>query len=115
MHELKVSRGKAEPYMGLSLYYASNEEYGRAIEFGNLALQETEKVNDKWLSAYIRLSLAVAAIYSEKWILVESQLKETEAYFFDCNDMYGLSLVSFWQSPIAHFIKRSGTVLSENL
>lgn len=101
MEELKISRGKAEPYMGLSLYYASIEEFERAVEFGNLALQETERVNDKWLSAYIRLSLAVAAAYREKWGSAETQLKETEAYFFDCNDMYGLSLVSFWQSYIA--------------
>ena len=67
MEQLSISRGKAEPLMGLSILYGIKGDYERAMEAGNKALQETEKVSDLWLSGLITLSMGITSIYHDQW------------------------------------------------
>ena len=64
MDELNVSRGKAEPLMGLSILKARQGFIREAIQFGETGLRETEKVNDGWLSGLIRIGLAIVHFYA---------------------------------------------------
>ena len=64
MEELNVSRGKAEPYMGLSILNSRKGLFHEAISYGEKGLRETDKGNDYWLSAYILICLTIA--YFEK-------------------------------------------------
>ncbi|MBO8157316.1 MAG: transcriptional regulator [Bacillaceae bacterium] len=100
MEKLNVSRGKAEPYMGLCILYGMQGEYEKAIEAGRKGLFETEKVKDVWLSALIQQCMAIAAIYSKKYDEAKKLLKETKDSFTLCHDDYGLMLSAFWNAYI---------------
>ncbi len=98
MGKLNVSRGKAEPYMGLCLLYGLKQEYEKALEMGQKGLYETEKVKDLWLSSLIQLCMSISAIYCNRYDYAMEMLSETEQNFELCHDEYGLMLVSFWKA-----------------
>lgn len=104
MGDIKNSRGKAEPYLGLCLYYAGRKDDKQAVEYGRLAMEETEKVHDQWLTAYIRLSIAIAYVYTESWTMAEQELDEAEQLFWQCGDAYGLTLVTLWKVQLAYSV-----------
>lgn len=102
MDQIQVERGKAEPLMGLCILYGSKGEYERAIEMGMAALQETEKVEDLWLSSLITLSMGIASVYNERLEDALSYLSKAERMFEQCHDEYGKMLGYFWQAR-CHF------------
>lgn len=96
MDEINVSRGKAEPLMGLCLLNGNRGLYDRAIEYGNRALDETEKVKDAWLSALILLCMGISSVHNEKWEDAEQYLTRCEALYTNCGDQYGIVLTQLW-------------------
>nr|WP_309098869.1 BTAD domain-containing putative transcriptional regulator [Fredinandcohnia onubensis] len=96
MDEINVSRGKAEPLMGLCLLNGNRGLYDRAIEYGNRALDETEKVKDAWLSALILLCMGISSVHNEKWEDAEQYLTRCEALYTNCGDQYGVVLTQLW-------------------
>jgi LuxR family transcriptional regulator, maltose regulon positive regulatory protein len=100
MEKLNVSRGKAEPYMGLCLLYGKEGKYEKALEMGKKGFYETEKVRDLWLSSLIQLCLAISAIYCDRFDFAHETLKECEQNFDDCDDEYGQMLTSYWKTYI---------------
>ncbi|PKR76890.1 transcriptional regulator [Halalkalibacillus sediminis] len=96
MEKLNVSRGKAEPYMGLCMLYGMNGEYEKALHAGQKGLRETEQVKDMWLSAVIRLCLAIAAFNCKRHTIANQFLEEARQHFKSCEDDYGLMASSFW-------------------
>lgn len=98
MGRLNMERGKAEPLMGLCILYGSRREYERAAEAGRKALLETEQVKDIWLSAWITLCMAIAAIHNNKIQEAGEDLRNAEELFRQCGDEYGKMLLSFWKS-----------------
>ncbi len=98
MEEMKISRGKAEPYMGLCVLYSRIGEYEKAKEFGKLALEETEKVYDLWLSSFIQLCMGIAFLYSKELEEARSILKDAKENFRQCGDPYGLMLTELWNA-----------------
>ena len=83
MGNLNVDRGKAEPLMGLCILYGTRGEYERAMEAGTKALQETEKVQDIWLSALISLCMGITCIYNERSNKGLITLKKQEGYLIN--------------------------------
>lgn len=102
MEKIDVSRGKAEPYMGLCMLYGTMGEFEKALHAGQEGLYETELVKDLWLSAIIRLCLSVAAINCKRFDYALNMLEETRDYFETCEDDYGLMATSFWFAFVAH-------------
>src|SRR5690606_466091 len=98
MEKLNVSRGKAEPYMGLCILYGMKEEYEKSLEMGQKGLYETEKVIYVWLSSLIQLCMSISAIYCGRFEYAFEMLEKTEQSFNQCHDEYGLMLVSFWKA-----------------
>jgi LuxR family transcriptional regulator, maltose regulon positive regulatory protein len=98
MEELNVSRGKAEPLMGLCVLYGIEGVFEKAIEYGKQALQETELVNDAWLSSYIQLCMGIMSIYAEKYDEAFQWLEKTYDHFHFCGDQYGITLTHLWRS-----------------
>jgi DNA-binding SARP family transcriptional activator len=96
MEQLNISRGKAEPLMGLSILYGIRGDYERSMEAGNKALQETEKVCDLWLSGLIMLSMGITSIYHDKFTIALPLLEKTESLFQHCEDQFGQMLCKFW-------------------
>jgi LuxR family transcriptional regulator, maltose regulon positive regulatory protein len=100
MEKLQISRGKAEPLMGLCGLYGMNKDYERAIEAGKKALIETDKVKDYWLSSLINLSLGKINILNDHLQEGMNCLLEAEQSFKDCQDTYGETLCHFWKAYI---------------
>lgn len=102
MEQLDVSRGKAEPLMGLALLYGREGAFELAAQFGEEALAETEKVNDEWLSSYIRISRGIAAYYTSRWEEAAAVFLDCHNRFMLCGDSYGLTVTLLWQAMLAY-------------
>ncbi|WP_307065395.1 BTAD domain-containing putative transcriptional regulator [Alkalibacillus filiformis] len=101
MKQLNVSRGMAEPYMGLCLLYGYEGKYEQALEAGQNGLKETEKVHDQWLSALILLCLGLAAVYGNRTEQAKQFLDEAMSHFESCEDQHGLMVINFWKAYLA--------------
>lgn len=96
METIDVPRGKAEPYMGLSLLYSYSGKYEQAKELAGRALYETEKVQDSWLSTYIRLCLGIAHFYSGDREEADGLFSNCQEIFKEIGDAYGYTLCAMW-------------------
>lgn len=101
MDDIQMPRGKAEPLMGLCGVYAQKGEFETAIYYGQLALEETDKVNDEWLSALIRLCLSKVAFYARDFTYCAELLDQCKQAFESCGDTYGLTVTNLWEMMIA--------------
>ncbi|WP_067725186.1 BTAD domain-containing putative transcriptional regulator [Oceanobacillus damuensis] len=101
MGKINISRGKAEPYMGLSILYGKRQEYNRARDHAVKGLKETEKVNDRWLSALIKLGMTITEVYNhnfeQAWLINEQVRSDMKS----CGDRYGMMVTAFWGAYIA--------------
>lgn len=97
MDEINVSRGKAEPLMGLCILFGNEGAYDRSIEYGTKALEETEKVKDAWLSALILLCMAIASVYNEKYDEANNYLSKCSTLFTECGDQNGSLMAALWK------------------
>ena len=101
MNAINISRVKAEPYMGLAIVKHLLGDMVAAKKYLALGLQETEQVQDAWMTALILLA-EVKIILSEQEIGRAKQLlKKTQQLFQECGDRNGLMHVVFYQSVIA--------------
>ncbi|WP_288582282.1 MULTISPECIES: BTAD domain-containing putative transcriptional regulator [Lysinibacillus] len=101
MNAINISRVKAEPYMGLAIVKHLLGDMVAAKKYLALGLQETEQVQDAWMTALILLA-EVKIILSEQEIGRAKQLlKKTQQLFQECGDRNGLMHVLFYQSMIA--------------
>lgn len=106
MDQLDVPRGKAEPLMGLCLLYGRENMYELSMEYGKAALAETEKVNDEWLSALIRLSMGIATWLAGRYSEANAIFIECHNRFMYCGDSYGVTVSLLWQSIIAYRLEQ---------
>ncbi|TXK85169.1 hypothetical protein FU659_05370 [Paenibacillus sp. N3.4] len=88
--------------MGLCLLHGRAGSFESAFQYGRMALQETEQVSDAWLSAWIRLSIAVAHIYHGKLAEADDLLAEIEVLFAECGDSYGMTIALLWRTWVAY-------------
>ncbi|MDQ0257433.1 DNA-binding SARP family transcriptional activator [Evansella vedderi] len=102
MEEMNISRGKAEPYMGLSLLYGKKRALEPAIKYAKLGLKETEKVDDLWLSTWIHICKAIAYIYANKEVEAFQVLDKCNGQFQLCGDSYGLTVTTLWQAFVSY-------------
>lgn len=98
MDEIKVARGRAEPLMGLCMYYGSAGEYEKALDMGRSALRETEKVHDMWLAAWITLCMGISSLYAQHYVQAKGFLAKSRGLFETCGDDYGMTLLLLWDS-----------------
>jgi LuxR family transcriptional regulator, maltose regulon positive regulatory protein len=102
MSQINVSRGKAEPYMGLSILYARLGEFQKAKELAEEALHETEKVEDMWLYSLILLSVGITDYYRGEFEDAGKSFRRAERQFDSCGDRYGKTMTKLWKSAIAY-------------
>ncbi|MFC4411229.1 BTAD domain-containing putative transcriptional regulator [Chungangia koreensis] len=96
MDELNVSRGKAEPLLGLAIVKARMGQSAEGIQLALEGLRETEKVNDRWLSGLIRIGLSIIYSYDHNFDDAIAVAKEAERIFVICGDHYSEMITSFW-------------------
>jgi LuxR family transcriptional regulator, maltose regulon positive regulatory protein len=114
MDDIQMPRGKAEPLMGLCGVYSQKGEYETAIHYGELALEETDKVNDEWLSALIRICLTKVAVYTRDFERCDELLNQCHQAFDECGDSYGLAVTALW-SMILSFEKEDWSAFESHL
>ncbi|WP_088032330.1 BTAD domain-containing putative transcriptional regulator [Evansella clarkii] len=102
MEEINMSRGKAEPLMGLSFLYGRRKNLKLALQYSEAALQETEKVDDLWLSSLIRVSRGISFLTSEKYPEAGEEFAMCRSGFQRCGDSHGLAVTLLWESFLAH-------------
>ncbi|AXI08175.1 transcriptional regulator [Oceanobacillus zhaokaii] len=102
MEKINVSRGKAEPYMGLSLLNGKNQVFDQAMKHASSGLIETEKVKDRWLSTLIKLSIGITKVYQQHYDEAAEIMKQVNAEMAICGDRYGIMLTSFWSAYISY-------------
>lgn len=105
MEQINISRGKAEPHMGLAVYYGLLQDFDQAENHALKGLIETEKVNDNWLNALIKISLGIAAFHNEKYSKAQEQFYAANQIMQTCGDHYGVMVSSFWYAYIAYYEK----------
>lgn len=99
MDQIHVKRVKAECYMGLTLFYNNNPIEAK-IQAQN-GLNETNKVQDHWMSAL--LMIALGKVLAEAGELNEAiyYTEQAKEYFIQCEDEYGQMIAEFWLAYIA--------------
>ncbi|MGE6260968.1 BTAD domain-containing putative transcriptional regulator [Heyndrickxia sporothermodurans] len=98
MEQVNIPRGKAEPYMGLCILYGRKGEFEKAHELGRMALYETEKVHDLWLSSFIQLCMGIASFYGNRNAEAESYFYSARENFHQCGDQYGMMMANLWSA-----------------
>ncbi|MET3696323.1 transcriptional regulator [Bacillus oleivorans] len=101
MEQMNISRGKAEPYMGLCLLYGSLGEFEKARDMGTKALFETENVKDVWLSSLIQLGLGVCAYYERDFAKANPHFEKALNHFIQCQDQFGEMISMLWLALVA--------------
>ncbi|TCS93918.1 BTAD domain-containing putative transcriptional regulator [Hazenella coriacea] len=102
MENLRMSRGKAEPLMGLSLLYGREGATDLANYYGQQAIAETEKVQDQWLSNLTRLGMAIASFYGDRLEEATHLFGECSQRFVQCGDSYFFTVSMLWQALTAY-------------
>ncbi|AST90524.1 MULTISPECIES: BTAD domain-containing putative transcriptional regulator [Sutcliffiella] len=98
MEELNVSRGKAEPNMGLCVLYGYQGAYEKSIICGEEALKETEQVRDSWLSGLIYLCLFISSLINKKYDKALAYKLRAEKILTQCGDQYSITVVALWNA-----------------
>ena len=105
MDQLDVSRGKSEPYLGLSLLKAKRGYHYEALSLARKGLRETEKVQDAWLSAYIKIGIAMIYCTFHQFDDAITYAKQAKQDFLVIGDTFGSMVASFWLSTCAFELK----------
>ncbi|WP_017381443.1 BTAD domain-containing putative transcriptional regulator [Paenisporosarcina sp. TG-14] len=101
MDQLNVSRGKAEPYLGLALLKAKQGFQYEALILAEKGLIETERVQDAWLSAFIKIGITIIYCTFHQYDQANSYAKQAKVDFTLCGDSFGKMVASFWLSICA--------------
>ncbi|RXJ00293.1 transcriptional regulator [Anaerobacillus alkaliphilus] len=101
MEKIKMSRGKSEAYMGLTVLYGRAGNYEMSQKMSLMALEEPNRVKDQWLASFVYLSQSIAAIYCNELIHAKNYLHEAYKGFELCDGQYGRTVTFFWQGKVA--------------
>lgn len=102
MENINVSRGKAEPMLGLCLLYTRNGAYDMALEFGEKSLLEAEIAYDRWFASLARIGMGMA------WYAAGEQDKARDIFlralgdFAEMGDGYGHAVSLLWLALLSY-------------
>ncbi|MFJ7922037.1 BTAD domain-containing putative transcriptional regulator [Lysinibacillus fusiformis] len=101
MNTINISRVKAEPYMGLAIVKHMLGDMEAAKKYLALGLQETEQVQDAWMTALILIAEVKINVSQHETAQAKELLIKAQQLFQECGDRNGLMHVLFYQSVIA--------------
>ncbi len=101
MNTINISRVKAEPYMGLAIVKHTLGDMVAAKKYLALGLQETEQVQDAWMTALILIAEVKIILSEQETERAKQLLKKAQHLFQECGDRNGLMHVLFYQAVIA--------------
>ncbi|MEO4052471.1 BTAD domain-containing putative transcriptional regulator [Solibacillus sp. CAU 1738] len=99
MDQIHVKRVKAECYMGLTLLY-SNQPI-EAKQHALNGLNETNKVQDHWMSALLMTALGKVLAEVGEFEEALHYINQAKQFYMQCEDDYGQMIAEFWLAYIA--------------
>ncbi|MEW9671431.1 BTAD domain-containing putative transcriptional regulator [Ammoniphilus sp. 3BR4] len=100
MEDVQISRGKAEPLMGLCLLHGLEGNLELALQYGEAALRESESAQDHWFSSLVSLCLGIAYTSSGQWEKGRELLLQTSQRFVAVGDSFGCTVTFLWLSYV---------------
>lgn len=111
MENINVSRGKAEPMLGLCLLYAHQGAYENALEYGEKSLFEAEIVEDRWFASLVRLSMGIAWYSAEDVEKAIENFSQASGDFLEIGDSYGHSVSLLWLALLSYESKEESSFI----
>ncbi|WP_369593426.1 BTAD domain-containing putative transcriptional regulator [Lysinibacillus pakistanensis] len=103
MNTINISRVKAEPFMGLAIVKHAQGDILSAKKYVALGLQETEQVQDTWMTALILIAEVKIILSQHEFKRAQQLLRKAQQLFLDCGDRNGEMHVLFYHSIIAFY------------
>jgi len=105
MEELQSTRGKAELFLGLTLYYGREKALETALSHARRGLQETEAIRDDWVNGLIKLGMGIAYAHSGDYEAAAQVFQECVSQLSVCGDSYTVTISYLWLSYMAYVQK----------
>ncbi len=100
VEDVQLSRGKAEPLMGLCLLHGLEGNLQLAVKYGENAYEQCQSVQDNWFATVITLCLGIAYAVSGEYAKGKEILQQTYIRFVEVGDSFGCTICLIWLSLI---------------
>ncbi len=100
--QIKVTRGRAEPLMGLALLHASSGEVAAAERAAAEALEICRSAGDEWLAGFVELGMGAGLASSHSDDRAAPWLEAARKTFARCGDAYCGTVCDLWLMVLAH-------------
>lgn len=112
--EIKVTRGRAEPLMGLALLRASSGEVAEAERLAAEALEICRTAGDEWLAGFVELGTGAGLASGGDSNRAARWLEAARKTFGRCGDAYCGTVCDLWLAVLA-FRRRDEPALQQGL
>lgn len=101
MDQMRITRAKAESYMGLAIAKGRQGLIDEAVYCAQLGLYETERVQDRWVSGLLYIALTMIHFENNQIEQAKSAAERALELFQTTKDFYCEMVIHFWITRIA--------------
>lgn len=94
--ELEVSRGRAEPLLGLSLLEGFYGDSNLGLRYGDEGLTILQRTGDQWLSGMLKIAVGINHFFLQQLNEAAALFREAATDFSDCKDNFCLLASKLW-------------------
>ena len=99
--EIKVTRGRAEPLMGLALVHAMSNDLAHAEKEAAEALEICRSAGDEWLAGFVQIAMGAGMAFTNRDEGAASWLAEARETFARVGDEYCATVCDLWLAVLA--------------
>jgi len=99
--EIKVTRGRAEPLMGLALVHAMSNDLAHAEKEATEALEICRSAGDEWLAGFVQIAMGAGMAFTNRDVGAGSWLAEARETFARVGDEYCATVCDLWLAVLA--------------
>ena len=99
--EIKVTRGRAEPLMGLALVHAMSDDLAHAEKEAAEALEICRSAGDEWLAGFVQIAMGAGMAVTAHDAGAASWLAEAKETFARVGDEYCAVVCDLWLAVLA--------------
>ncbi|MDI7246175.1 MAG: BTAD domain-containing putative transcriptional regulator [Bacillota bacterium] len=112
--EIRVTRGRAEPLMGLALLHAASGDVAGAERSASEALEICRIAGDEWLAGFVELGMGAGLASGGDNDRARRWLEAARKTFGRCGDIYCATVCDLWLAVLA-IRRRDEPALREGL
>ena len=99
--EIKVTRGRAEPLMGLALVHAMSNDLAHAEKEAAEALEICRSAGDEWLAGFVQIAMGAGMAFTNHDAGAALWIAEAGATFARVGDEYCATVCDMWLAVLA--------------